>query len=110
MTPLHIPHRHVVRHGVSEDVAHRVVLGDIPTALADDDRELDLPVELLGMRTRPPDGRVPPAGRGIGASRWMGEAFAPSRARVAASRRRAFSGSPPAITVSMSCGASGTRS
>src|SRR6266550_1812528 len=44
---LHGDHRDVVRAGVTEDVAHRVGLGDVAAGPPDDRGELDLPVELL---------------------------------------------------------------
>ena len=61
---LHITDRDVVGAGVPEDVAHRGRLGDVAAALADNDGELRLPVELFGVwrreehiRVRPHDGR-----------------------------------------------------
>src|SRR5437870_2731755 len=64
MTSLHIAHRDVVRARVAKDVGGRGLLADVPAAAADHDRELDLPVELLRMRTGPPDRRVRPGDRG----------------------------------------------
>src|SRR5438552_7810115 len=61
---LHISDRDVVGAGVPEDVAHRGRFGDVAAALADNDSELRLPVELFGewrreehIRVRPHDGR-----------------------------------------------------
>ena len=39
----------VVQHRIAEDMVEGVGLGNIATALADDDRELDFIIELLGM-------------------------------------------------------------
>src|SRR5467141_3930179 len=47
---LHIAYRYVVRAGVAEDVPHRVRFRDVATALADHDRQLGLPIELLRVR------------------------------------------------------------
>ena len=45
------PYAHVVGDGVAEDVLHRVLLRRAAwDRLADDDAELDLVVELVGLR------------------------------------------------------------
>ena len=56
---LHVAGRDVVRDGVAEDVVERVVLGDVPHAAPDHDRQLDLPVDSLGeLRGRRRSGRT----------------------------------------------------
>src|SRR5207245_6884374 len=60
---LHVAHRDVVSDRVSEDVPERARLRDVDAAAADDDGELDLPVEPVRDRrwmadpgVRPDDG------------------------------------------------------
>src|SRR6266571_7256895 len=55
---LHIADRDVVRAGVPKDVRHGGVLGDVAAPATDDDRQLDLPVELLRMGRGEPDRRI----------------------------------------------------
>ncbi|MCY1239992.1 hypothetical protein D9M72_528200 [compost metagenome] len=46
MTDLHVARRHVVDHRIAEDMLHRRSARDVLAALADDDGELGLVVDL----------------------------------------------------------------
>ncbi len=50
---LQVARRHVVDHGVAEDVIERVLLRDVARRLADNDRHLHFVVHLLRHRGRP---------------------------------------------------------